>query len=135
MKEEQKLAPTILNFNYKTSQVYKKTPCIYNSGHVTLAHKGDGFEKLENVDINKECALVTELYDSTKGNYMYMFQNVVDPINKGSTVYQTLTADFDDDCKYAVVFEKGERSIVKLKKGGKLTLKHAPGHATYVIPY
>ncbi len=135
MAEEQKLAPTILNFDYVTSNVYRKIPCVYNTSHVDAAFKGEAFAKVEKVTIDKEVALITELYDDEKELYMYMFQNVVDPLHQGANAYQAITADFSDDCTHAVLFEKGERRIVELEEGGKLTLRHRPGLATYVIPY
>ncbi len=85
--------------------------------------------------MDKEIALVTELYDDEKDLYMYMLQNVVDPLNKGIDSLQTITADFEDGCTHAVVFTKGEREVVKLGEGGKLSIKQRPGHAVYVIPY
>ncbi|MBE5739859.1 MAG: hypothetical protein E7349_03265 [Clostridiales bacterium] len=135
MAEEQKLAPTILNFDYTTSKVYMKTPTVFNSMHALRTLDTAKFTALKEVGINKEVALVTELYDDEKQNYMYMVQNVVDPANKGSKAYQTTVLTFDEEYTHVVKFVKGERSIVKLEKGGKLTLKHKPGEATYVIPY
>ena len=92
------------------------------------------FVALKNVNINKEVALVTELYDDEKQNYMYMVQNVVDSTKKGSKAYQTTVLTFDKAYKYAAVYVKGERTLVKLDKG-TLTLKQKPGEATYVMPY
>ncbi len=135
MAEEQKLAPTVLNFDYVTCNSYRKKPCIYNSQQVDAMLEGEEFKLLDEVSIDKEVALVTELYDKNQKVYMYMLQNVVDPLNKGANAYQAITADFDDSCTHAVVFKKGEREIVKLDKGGKLTIKQQPGHAVYVIPY
>ncbi len=135
MAEEQKLAPTVLNFNYVTSNVYRKVPCIYNASHVNAVRKGEAFKMVESVTVDKEISLVTELYDDEKDVYMYMLQNVVDPLNKGVDTLQTITADFDDSCTHAVVFKKGEREIVKLEKGGKFSIRQRPGHAVYVIPY
>ncbi len=135
MAEEQQFAPTVLNFDYVTCNTYRKKPCIYNSQQVDVVLEGEEFKKLDAVTIDKEVALVTELYDKNQKVYMYMLQNVVDPLNKGANAYQAITADFDDSCTHAVVFKKGERSVVKLDKGGKLTIKQQPGHAVYVIPY
>ena len=89
---------------------------------------------MKNVNVNKEVALVTELYDEAKGNYMYMFQNIVDSTRKGSKAYQTITATFGEEYTHAVVFVKGERTLKKLDNG-TLTMKHMPGQATYVIPF
>ena len=134
MAEEQKFAPTILNFDYVTSQVYKSSTTVFNFAHVMYKLDTPAFAKVTNVDVNKEVALVTELYDDEKDNYMYMFQNVIDPMKKGSKAYQTITATFAEEYKYAAVYVKGERTLVALDNG-TLTMKHKPGEATYVIPY
>ncbi len=134
MKEEQKLAPTILNYEYQTSNFYKnEINCVYSTAHIDQALEGEEFKKVEGVTIDKEIALATELYDENKDLYMYMFQNVVDPLNKRAL--QEITVDFTDECTHAVLFEKGNRRVVKLDAGAKLTLTHNPGHATYVIPF
>ena len=134
MAEEQKLASTILNFDYKTSKVYTKTPTVFDSSHAIWTKKTEDFTAVKSVTVNKEVALITELYDDEKQNYMYMVQNIVDSMYKGSKAYQTVELTFDSAYKYAVTFVKGERSIKKLDDG-KLTLKHKAGEATYVIPY
>lgn len=134
MAEEQKLAPTILNFDYTTSKVYMQMPTIFNSSHTLLTLDTSDFTALKEVSVNKEVALVTELYDDEKQNYMYMVQNIVDPTNKGSKAYQTTVLTFDSKYTHAVTFVKGEKKIEKLS-GGKLTLKHKAGEATYVLPY
>lgn len=134
MAEEQKLAPTILNFSYKTSKVLVEYPTVFSAPHIKYVLETEDFTALKEVKINKEVALVTELYDEEKGNYMYMVQNVVDPTNKGSKAYQTATLTFNSQYDYAVVFVKGEKSIKKLDDG-KLVLKHTPGAATFVMPY
>lgn len=134
MAEEQKLAPTILNFDYKTSKVFVKYPTVFKSNHVEYVLDTEDFTALKSVDINKEVALVTELFDAEKENYMYMVQNIIDPANKGSKVYQTAVLTFDAKYEYVVTFHKGEKSIQKLEEG-KLTLKQIPGEATFVMPY
>ncbi len=134
MKEEQKFAPTILNFDYKTSKVFSVDVPTFGFGHVGTTLDTPDFNKVTNVTVNKEIALVTELYDKDKDNYMYMLQNVVDPAKKGSKAFQTLTITFAKGYKYAAVYVKGERTNVKLDKGS-LTVKQNPGEATYVIPY
>lgn len=133
MAEEQKLAPTILNFRYNASAIYTMKPTQtltnYCSGFVN-----DDFTALSEVEINKEAALVTELYDKNKGNYMYMVQNMVDPLNQGSSVYQTSTLKFDEKYKSAVVIYRGESKLVALKNS-LVSFKLNPGDAVFVIPY
>lgn len=133
MKEEQSLAPTVLNFEYNASAIYKKTPATYTTSHIARVENGRMTE-IKNVSVNKEIALITELVDKSKNNYMYMIQNIIDPMYKGSTVYQTVTVTFSDEYEYAVVWEKGVKSIVKLEDH-KYTVKQHPGYAVYVIPY
>ncbi len=134
MAEEQKLAPTILNFDYQTSKIYMTQPTIFNSNYALRQIETADFTALKKVEINKEVALVTELYDEAKGNYMYMVQNIVDSIHKGSKAYQTTVLTFDQQYTHAVVFVKGEKTLKKLDNG-TLTLKHKPGEATYIMPF
>ena len=134
MAEEQKFAPTILNFEYQTSKVFMKAPTIFDSTHALRTIETPDFKVLTDVSINKEIALVTELYDSAKQNYMYMVQNIVDPLDKGSKSFQTTVLTFSEQYKYAAVYVKGEVTLKKLENG-TLTLKHKPGEATFVMPY
>ncbi len=134
MAEEQKLAPTILNFEYTSSKVFTKSPTIFDSTHSLRTIETADFTALKEVSINKEIALVTELYDAEKSNYMYMIQNIVDPLDKGSKSFQTTVLTFGEQYQYAAVYVKGERTL-KALENGTLTLKHKPGEATYVMPY
>ena len=135
MAEEQKLAPTILNFEYTTSKIYMKQPTTFNSVYAMRTIDTAAFTALKDVSINKEVALVTELHDEAEGNYLYMVQNIIDSTRKGSKAYQTAVLTFGEEYTHAVKFVKGEREIVKLEKGGMLTLKQTPGAATFVMPY
>ncbi len=134
MAEEQKFAPTVLNFDYQTSKVYMVQPTIFNAGYALRTIDTADFQAVTSVEVNKEVALVTELYDNVKGYYMYMIQNIVDSVNKGSKAFQTTTVTFDEDYTHAVVYVKGEKTVKKLDEG-KLVVKHKPGEATYVIPF
>ena len=135
MEEEQKLAPTILNFDYNTSKVFIQAPTQFGAAHVRNTNETDEFTVLKDFVINKEIALVTELYDAEKGNYMYMVQNIIDPYNKGSKVFQTAQLTFGDEYKYAEVWTKGVRELVVLGEGGTLVVKNKPGDAVYIRPY
>ena len=132
--EDQKFAPVILNFDYVTSNVYTVTPSTFTMEHVRLAKRGNKFQKVESVIINKECALATELYDKENDQYMYMIQNVVDPKYQGAKAYQTATVQFSDEFTHALVYRNGEPTTEKLQNG-KLTVKQHPGEAVYVLPY
>lgn len=134
MTEEQKLAPTVLNFDYSSSKVFVAETTNFDCTYAMRTIETPEFKALKSVDVNKEVALVTELYDDEKKNYMYMVQNVTDSTRKGSKAYQTTVLTFNKKYKYAAVYVKGERTLVKLDKG-TLTLKHKAGEATYVMPY
>ncbi|MBO5479923.1 MAG: hypothetical protein J6A63_01880 [Clostridia bacterium] len=134
MAEDQKFAPTILNFDYVTSNVYWVENSTYPVAHVQEAQKDNVFQVLKNVAFDKECGLVTELYDKENDRYMYMAQNVVDPQYQDENARQTVTLDFGKDYENAALYKNGEREDVALENG-KLTLTHNAGEATFVIPY
>jgi hypothetical protein len=92
------------------------------------------YTKVKSVNVNKECALVNELYDEENDRYMYMAMNIIDPVKTGSTVYETITLEFSKEYKYAQVYRDGEIKYYKLKDA-KLDIKAAPGEASFVIPF
>lgn len=134
MAEEQKFAPVVLNFDYKSSKVYSKPTEGLDLEYVRLQYPTPDFTEVTDVEFDKGAALVTELYDEEKGNYLYMVQNIIDPVKEYADPLQTVTLTFTRKYKYASVYVKGERSEVKLKKG-KLTVKQTEGEAVYVMPY
>ena len=135
MADNQQFAPTVLQFDYKKSGVFTKLPMNYTSAHLQYVEQNTAtYEKVRSVSVNKECAMVNEMYDAENDRYMYMAMNIVDPEFKGSTVYQTITLEFAPEYKYAAVYKNGEKSLYKLKNG-KLNVKGAPGDASFVIPF
>ncbi len=128
MREEQKLAPTILNYNYSGCKVFAGER-KYQNNHADLVLGNDTLSCIKTVSVDKEVALVTELKNS-QNECMYMLQNIADPLND---VSQTITVQFDSQFVSAILFEKGEERKVTLDNG-KLTLTHNAGHATYVVP-
>ena len=134
MAEDQKFAPVIMNFDYVTSNVYSADVCAFSIDHIKEAEKGNTFQKVKEISIDKECALVSELYDKANDRYMYMAQNVVDPQYFGSDAEQEITLDFGAEYTNATLYQNGERKDVSLENG-KLTLCHNAGEATFVIPY
>ena len=132
---DQKFAPTVLQFKYVKSGVFSQLPLNYGGDHIQYVTQNvQTYEKVKSVSVNKECAMVNELYDKANDRYMYMAMNIVDPIYQGSTVYQTITLEFADEYKYALVYRDGEKSLYKLNDG-KLNVKGAPGEASFVIPF
>ena len=134
LAENQKFAPTILNFEYVTSNAYTVAPSTYSSNHVKYAEKDNTFQKVQSFEINKECALVSELYDDENDRYMYMVQNVVDPEYQGAKAYQTATITFKSGYTRALVYKNGEMTKVTLNNG-KYTVKQHAGEAVFILPY
>ena len=136
MGNNQKFAPTVLQFKYKKSGVFAKMPMSFNGDHIQYVEKVNQttYELLDGVTVNKECAMVNEMYDAENDRYMYMAMNIIDPDEKGSAAYQTITLDFKEGYKYAVVYRDGESLLYRLNDG-KLDIKGAPGEASFVIPF
>ncbi len=140
--EAQKLAVSILNFDYTASAGYSDAGITDNEAMLTIdrySRKGEiaKFTKLTDYSVDKEYSLVTELYDETKGNYMYMAMNTTDPLymSKGSAVYQTAKLTFTSEYNKALVFYNGEYKVYDLDADNSLTVKMRPSEAHYVIPY
>ena len=94
-------------------------------------------KRITDVQIDKECALVTELYDINTRNYMYMVMNIIDPQHRGSKGYQTTTVTFDKRYTHVLMFKNAinEPTIVELDKNKQLVVEQRAGEAVYVIPY
>ena len=137
MAENQKFAPVIFNFTYQGSRVYEADGAKYGATYCSKewVENTHTFAELKDVCVDKEFALVTELYDAENGRYMYCVQNVVDSARKGEDVFQTTVLTFDAaKYKYAAIYRNGERTLQALENG-KLTVKNAAGEAVFVIPY
>lgn len=135
MADNQAFAPTVLQFEYIKSGVFTKLPLNYSSGHIRYVEQNAAtYSEVKSVSVNKECAMVNELYDAENKRYMYMAMNIIDPEQAGSKAYQTITLEFKDGYNFALVYRDGEKSIYRLKDG-KLEVKGAPGDASFVIPF
>ena len=135
MAENQKFAPTILNFDYQGSAIFKLMPSYSNSNHIALAYEDYQFQKVTSVVTNKEFGLCTELYDAANDNYLYMVQNLVDPVNRGSRVYQTVNVTFTSEFTHVAIYKNGERIATQALVNGVYTAKLAPGEAVFLLPY
>ena len=135
MADNQAFAPTVLQFEYVKSGIFTQLPLNYSAPHIrNMEQNVQTYTKLKSISVNKECAMINELYDKANGRYMYMAMNLIDPDQKGSKAYQTITLELDGDYNFALVYKNGERSIYRLKDG-KLDVKGAPGDASFVIPF
>lgn len=135
MGDNQKFAPTILQFDYRKSGVFTKLPLNYPAQHLQYVEQNVvTFDKIKSIEVNKECAMINELYDKENDRYMYMAMNIVDPDYKGSNVYQTITLEFDKEYNYALVYRDGDSFLYKLNDS-KINVKGGPGEASFIIPF
>ena len=126
MANNQKFAPTIMQFDYKGSKVYGST----NYNHLGEITVSNSFTKLSSVTTTSS-TLVTELYDDENANYMYMAMNVLDP--DLSDTAQTVTMTFSG-YNNVLVYVDGVATSYALSSN-KYTASLTPGEAVYVIPY
>ena len=136
MAEMQKFAGTILNFRYQGSAVFMKAPMNFICSHAYSEGENDTFTAIKNVSVDvSNMAMVNELYDSERDNYMYMVLNSLDPVNtkKGDTSL-TVEIEFQDKYEYVAVYYKGEVTYEKLK-GHKYSCVLSAGYAKFLLPY
>ncbi len=124
-------ASTVLQFTYQTANLYNEDMYATQTHNAVDIH-GE-FEKLSSVSTDGGgSTLVTELYDSANGRYMYMAMNTVDPFALPSAA-QTITLTFDEGYSTAQIYYRGEFTTVTLI-GGSYTLEEVmPGDAFFII--
>lgn len=135
LANNQKFAPVIKQFDYQGSKSYRVRPNNFDVTQVGTMDNSYVFKKLKDVSINKEIAMVTELYDSDNDNYMYMVMNMLGSGCEGSRAFQTTTLTFSSEYTHVVVYKNGVGTPQKLEAGNKLTVKLAAAEAVYVLPY
>ncbi len=124
----------IRNFDYKASATYKVLPLDALEGYTYM--ESDPMQKIKEVKLEQgDLALINELYDDEKGNYMYLLQNIHDPSN-GKHFDTTINAEitFADEYNYVAVYYKGEVTYHKLVDHKYSTLLSA-GYAEFLLPY
>ena len=129
IKENNDFANVILNFNYNSSKLFSGSACDCSQSSYALSGT---LEKVTGVTVDNAHALVTELYDAEQNRYMYMLQNIENPID--GTQSQTATITFSPEFAYAAVFVNGVRTDYDLTNGS-FTLTQTAGNATFIILY
>ena len=138
--EIQEFAPILQNFEYKGMQYYYTKPTSYSTLHLSSAfdenEPQDEFNALKGVSVGtSQMAMVTEMKDEERGNYMYMLFNPQAPSNaKFGDVSLSATLDFGKEYKAVKVYYKG-KSELKPLINGKVSFELAAGYAVFVIPY
>lgn len=136
MANNQSFAPTVLQFDYKKCGIFTQAPMSFNTEHIRNMPKNvQAYDKVKSVKVDKECAMVNELYDAQNGRYMYMAMNIIDPDCLGSKAFQTITLEFSDEYNFALVYKDGVQSLYRLTADKKLSVKGEPGDASFIIPF
>ncbi len=134
MAEMNAFAPVIRNFKYNASATIKTLPL--DNPVAYDYEKNDSFEKIKSAKVGKgDIALVSELKDSARGNYLYMVQNIVDPVG-GKSYDTTIDVDieFDSQYNYVAIYYKDTVRYQKLKDHKYSTMLSA-GYAEFLMPY
>ncbi len=139
MAENTAFAPTISHFDYVGSKIVSgSNNSSFDSAHITwTTMSSNSFKWLTGVTVDTEAALVTELYDATKYNYMYMLMNTIDPNydTQGQETAQVITITFDSTyIKGFYVYENGVRWDEPITET-EYEFELAAGQAVYLIPY
>ena len=132
--DNQEFAKVILNFDYRGCKPFASTNSKLGTSQVALVDDSFVLKKISNVTIDKECAIINELYDTKNRQYMYMIMNVIDSAQKGSKAYQTIEVTFDDEFEYVLEYKNGVPKVVELVDH-KYTVEQWAGQAVYVLPY
>ncbi len=138
MAENTEFARTISHFNYTGSKIVKGSSYKYEDDHInwgTLTSNSSTFKWLSSVTTSTDATLVTELYDASRYNYMYMVMNTIDPYeknNNGKDTKQTITITLDSKVEGFYLYDQtGARTYVT---GNTTTVSLTAGQAVYVLP-
>ena len=131
MSNNQTFASTVLQFDYKGSRYYSGSSVSSDKSQVSRSLTSSSFSKLSAFSVDKELALVTELYDDENNNYMYMAMNISNPDVGLYTQNVSLTFN---GYTHVRVYRDGEFTNVALTNGVYSASLNA-GEAVYVIPY
>ena len=131
----QKLAPVLMNFEYSSDRYVMKMPFKTHPFHLYFTRRGK-LEKVIKAETDQEVALINELYDKNKGQYLYKIQNITynyyeKQLGLGK---QTTTVTFAPEYTKVDVFDGEEWKTVALEDG-KYTVELAAGYAVYLLPY
>lgn len=131
----QKLAPVLMSCKYLASQYVLHTPWYSHPFH--LEHtKQYPLKKIVEAETDQDVALINELYDEERNQYVYRVQNITYPYyyNDLPDPKQRTVITFADEFTKADVFDGKEWKTVELKNH-QYTAISEPGYAEYILPY
>ncbi|MBQ8429365.1 MAG: hypothetical protein IJX30_04655 [Clostridia bacterium] len=135
-RELTELAPLLWEFDYCANTFAVKTPFCTTPTYLDTV-RGGMLSQVTDVQTDKEVALVTELYDKKKKQYMHCVVNTTD-IQRYTKKYknekQITQLTFGEKYNVADVYEKGVWKTVDLKDGKIQVGLHA-GEGVIILPY
>ncbi|MCQ2742457.1 MAG: hypothetical protein MJ239_04070 [Bacilli bacterium] len=138
-KEIQDFAPCMYDFQYQGVKCLSFEPTPYDTRFMSDVPEDD-FTLLDDDHIHADegsLMLTTELKDPTTGQYMYMVENIVNPLLKKSEyedIAMHYSLDFGSKYNAAEVYYRGVKKLVPLKNGVYSGYLDA-GYADYIMPY
>lgn len=157
MSNAQAMANVILNYKHCGSKffmaklaTFDNAPYLSGPAGSVKVHYEDGtvktessflkfdntyvFKNIKSVDFDNDVVYVSESYDQKNELYMYMVQNVINPVfgEYGRTA-EKITVKFGEEFTHVAELKDGTLNYVKLNDGTyEKTL--SAGHAVYLIP-
>lgn len=147
MTNAQKMASVILNYKYLGGKFFiadmpKNDVSCYLAGPIETNVTNSGlafnntheFTLIKDVTFDNDAVFVTELKDNANELYMYMVQNVIDPINGqyGRTT-ETVSVNFGEEFTHVAELLDGNINYVKLD-AGKYTRTLSAGDGVFLVP-
>ena len=138
-EEMQKLAPTILNFDYSGCTYELGQPLSFSSAQLSGLKKSAAMINVEKLEVGAgDMGLLTELVDKDSGQTLYMLQNALDPALsrefRGLEMEAKITFKGIEK-KRILVYDKGEPTYYALESDGSFTFELSPGYAVFILPY
>ena len=130
----QKLAPLIKNFEHVADQYLIQTPYYTHPLHLEYTGMSD-FENVVEAENDLEIGFVSEMYDSKNKQYLYLLQNITDPMYAEYVLKpQTIKVKFKEQYDMVDIFDNGEWRTEPLLDN-TYEIKLEPGFAQFILPY
>lgn len=131
----QKLAPVLFNFEYVSDRYIIKTPFKTRPIHLEYTTRGV-LNKVVNATTNQEVALINELYDEKRKQWLYRVENISHCCHEDALEdpMQHTTLKFAPEFTKVDVFDGEAWKTVELVNG-EYTCSVRAGYAEYLLPY
>ena len=128
------LAPVITQFKYVADRYLISTPFRSHPFFLEYTLRKE-LKTLEFAETDREVAMVNELYDEKRDQWMYMIMNATDPLyNEYMIMPQKTTIRFKKKYQKVDIFEEGKWRTETLENN-TFTVKLNAGHAYFILPY